>query len=106
MSNKILARVGPEAEGWRCMQGLLQAWNFNQPEALRAFKMAEEADPSAPMVYFGQAYALGPGANRHASHATCQRSFILAEPLMQSMQCMAPDERLAPKDAPGDMQTR
>ena len=51
------------------MQGLLQAWNFNQPEALRAFKMAEEADPSAPMVYFGQAYALGPGANRRASLA-------------------------------------
>ena len=42
----------------------MQAWNFNQPEALRAFKMAEEADPYAPMVYFGQAYALGPGANR------------------------------------------
>lgn len=48
------------------MQGLLQAWNFNQPEALRAFKLAEEADPSAAMVYFGQAYALGPGANRWA----------------------------------------
>ncbi len=52
------------------MQGLLQAWNFNQPEALRAFKMAEEADPGAPMVYFGQAYALGPGANRRASLAS------------------------------------
>ena len=46
------------------LQGLLQAWNFNQPEALRAFQMAEEADPFAPMVHFGQAYALGPGANR------------------------------------------
>ena len=47
-----------------CVQGLLQAWNFNQPEALRAFKMAAEADPNAAMPYFGQAYALGPGANR------------------------------------------
>ena len=46
------------------MQGLLQAWNFNQPEAMRAFQMAEEADSSAAMVHFGQAYALGPGANR------------------------------------------
>ena len=61
------AGSGPGAEGVARMQGLLQAWNFNQPEALRAFKMAEEADPGAPMVYFGQAYALGPGANRRAS---------------------------------------
>jgi hypothetical protein len=47
-------------------QGLLQAWNFNQPEALRAFKLAEKEDPSAAMVYWGQAYAQGPGANRCA----------------------------------------
>ncbi|BDA50251.1 hypothetical protein COCOBI_15-3800 [Coccomyxa sp. Obi] len=44
--------------------GLLQAWNFNQPEALRAFELAAEQDSSAAMVYWGQAYALGPGANR------------------------------------------
>ena len=59
--------MGSESDGVPSVQGLLQAWNFNQPEALRAFKLAEEADPSAPMVYFGQAYALGPGANRRAS---------------------------------------
>ena len=46
------------------LQGLLQAWNFNQPEALRAFRLASEADPTAPMPFFGMAYALGPGANR------------------------------------------
>lgn len=48
------------------LQGLLQAWNFNQPEALRAFKLAAKADPSAAMAHWGQAYALGPGANRHS----------------------------------------
>ncbi len=47
-------------------QGLLQAWNFNQPEALRAFELAAEEDSTAAMVYWGQAYALGPGANRYA----------------------------------------
>lgn len=48
------------------LQGLLQAWNFNQREALRAFRMASEADPAAVMPYWGQVYALGPGANRSA----------------------------------------
>ncbi len=45
-------------------QGMLQAWNFNQPEALRAFQLASEEDPAAAMPFWGQAYALGPGANR------------------------------------------
>ncbi|EIE23263.1 hypothetical protein COCSUDRAFT_47568 [Coccomyxa subellipsoidea C-169] len=44
--------------------GMLQAWNFNQPEALRAFQLASEEDPAAAMPFWGQAYALGPGANR------------------------------------------
>ncbi len=50
--------------GWTLAQGLLLEWNFNQAEALRAFKLASEADPSAPMPYWGITYALGPGANR------------------------------------------
>lgn len=45
-------------------QGLLLEWNFNQAEALRAFKLASEADPTAAMPYWGITYALGPGANR------------------------------------------
>lgn len=49
------------------LQGLVQAWNFNQPEALRAFQLAQREDPDAAMVYWGQAYAQGPGANRQAS---------------------------------------
>lgn len=46
------------------IQGLLLEWNFNQAEALRAFELAAEADPSASMPHWGIAYALGPGANR------------------------------------------
>jgi hypothetical protein len=53
------------------MQGLLQAWNFNMPEALRAFKLASKADPKAAMPYWGQAYALGPFINRCPPTLAC-----------------------------------
>lgn len=46
------------------MQGLVEAWNFNQIEAQRAFAAAVEADPSCSRCWWGMAYALGPGANR------------------------------------------
>ena len=49
------------------LQGLLLEWNFNQAEALHAFQLASEADPTAAMPHWGIAYALGPGANRSAS---------------------------------------
>ena len=55
------------------LQGLLLEWNFNQAEALHAFELAAEADPSAAMPHWGIAYALGPGANR----CSCPSSYIL-----------------------------
>ena len=48
-------------------QGLLLEWNFNQAEALQAFQLASQADPSAAMPHWGITYALGPGANRYMS---------------------------------------
>ncbi|KAK9867780.1 hypothetical protein WJX84_008714 [Apatococcus fuscideae] len=44
--------------------GFLEEWNYNQVEALQSFRLAAELDPSASMAPFGEAYALGPGANR------------------------------------------
>ncbi|KAK9835405.1 hypothetical protein WJX81_007635 [Elliptochloris bilobata] len=44
--------------------GMMQAWNFNQPEARAAFQQAAAADPNASMPLWGLTYALGPGANR------------------------------------------
>ncbi|KAK9824022.1 hypothetical protein WJX72_007032 [[Myrmecia] bisecta] len=44
--------------------GMLQEWNYNQEEALHAFQQAAAEDPTAAMPYWGQTYALGPGANR------------------------------------------
>lgn len=64
--------------------GLLLEWNFNQPEALRAFELAAEADPSAAMPHWGVAYALGPGANRDVTEqrqpfpSFCPEDFVAA----------------------------
>ena len=50
---------------WRaCMQGMLLASGFNQPESLAAFSLAAHEDPASGMAEWGIAYALGPGANR------------------------------------------
>lgn len=51
-------------------QGLLLAWNFNQPEAGAAFRLAAEADANASMAFWGLQYAVGPGANRWAALQT------------------------------------
>jgi hypothetical protein len=45
-------------------QGLLLAWDFNQPEAEIAFKMGLAADPNASMLHWGVQQVIGPGANR------------------------------------------
>lgn len=48
-------------------QGLALAWAFNHAAAIAAFRLAVEADPAAPMPYWGIAYALGPNINMPAS---------------------------------------
>ena len=42
----------------------MEAWNFNQIEAQRAFDAALKVDPACSRCWWGIAYALGPGANR------------------------------------------
>lgn len=44
-------------------QGLRLAYAFNHPEALRAFRYAEQLDPGCAMCAWGQAYVLGPNLN-------------------------------------------
>ena len=46
------------------LQGLLLAWDFNQPEAEAAFRLALQADANASMAQWGIQYSIGPGANR------------------------------------------
>lgn len=45
-------------------QGLLLAWDFNQPEAEIAFKLGLAADANASMLHWGIQQVIGPGANR------------------------------------------
>jgi len=47
-------------------QGMMLAFTFNQPEALRSFQAGLELDPQAPMLHWGVAYALGPYLNKVA----------------------------------------
>jgi tetratricopeptide (TPR) repeat protein len=44
-------------------QGLKLAYGFNHPEARRAFRAAQAADPGCAMCYWGEAYVLGPNIN-------------------------------------------
>lgn len=46
------------------LQGLLLAWNFDQPEAEAAFRLVAEADANSSMAHWGIQYTVGPGANR------------------------------------------
>lgn len=55
-------------------QGLLLEFAFNQFEANAAFELAARADPNASMPLWGQAYALGPGANRYVWNCSLLRA--------------------------------
>ncbi|HWA33222.1 MAG TPA: hypothetical protein VG737_03785, partial [Cyclobacteriaceae bacterium] len=52
----------PEAQKY-FDQGLKLVYGFNHVEALRSFNEAARLDPKSPMVYWGQALALGPNIN-------------------------------------------
>lgn len=44
-------------------QGYRLGWGFNHAEAARAFRAAQEADPSCTMCLWGEAWVLGPHIN-------------------------------------------
>ena len=54
----------PEAQRW-FTQGVLQAYAFNETEAVRMFKAALAQDPSCAMCAWGVAWQLGPNINDH-----------------------------------------
>ncbi|KAF5833019.1 hypothetical protein DUNSADRAFT_10765 [Dunaliella salina] len=54
--------------------GMMLAYGFNQPEALRSFHQAME-DPTAPAPYWGKAYALGPFLNKIAGPAEGSKAY-------------------------------
>eukprot|EP00879_Flechtneria_rotunda_P002107 GHRR01002288.1.p1 GENE.GHRR01002288.1~~GHRR01002288.1.p1 ORF type:complete len:734 (+),score=249.35 GHRR01002288.1:60-2261(+) len=61
-------------------QGLLLAYNFNHPEALKAFQLGLKYDPNAPMLHWGMAYSLSPYANVVWGPAPADQSYPVVLP--------------------------
>ena len=57
-----ITSANAEAQDW-FDQGLAHTWNFNHGQAIKAFKKAQEADPTCAMCYWGEAFAHGPNIN-------------------------------------------
>ena len=54
--------ASPEAQRY-FDQGLRLAYGFNHAEARRAFRKAQQIDPTCAMCYWGEALVLGPNIN-------------------------------------------
>ena len=61
-SNVAITTPSAEARAW-FNAGLLQAWAFNAPEAIRMFKAALAQDPRCAMCAWGVAWQMGPNIN-------------------------------------------
>ncbi|MFE1598596.1 tetratricopeptide repeat protein [Methylobacterium sp. ID0610] len=71
-------------------QGYRFAWAFNHAEAARAFRAAQDLDPSCAMCFWGEAWVLGPHIN-----------FPLeADANARALAALAAAERLAPSAPP------
>lgn len=56
-------------------QGLLLAYGFNHPEAVRSFKEAARIDPECAMAYWGIAFALGSNINAPMTEQATQEAW-------------------------------
>ena len=56
-------------------QGLRWSYAFNHPEAIRAFRKAQEIDPECAMCYWGEAFALGPNINAPMDPSAVEPAF-------------------------------
>ena len=72
-SERIRSRARGRLQGHVSLQGLVQAWNFNQHEAHAVFSLAAAEDPACSRCWWGVAYALGPGANRCVKDVAVRR---------------------------------
>lgn len=73
--------VSPAAEEARAYfdQGYRLAWGFNHAEAARAFRAAQELDPTCAMCLWGEAWVLGPHINYPMSPDANARALFLLE---------------------------
>jgi tetratricopeptide (TPR) repeat protein len=75
------AAVGPSAQEARPYfdQGYRLGWGFNHAEAARAFRAAQELDPSCAMCLWGEAWVLGPHINYPMEPAANARALAVLE---------------------------
>jgi len=76
-----------DARAWFA-QGVRLVWAFDEAEAIRAFQMAQRADPDCALCFFGEAWARGPTINLQprtgeliAARAAARRAAALADGL-------------------------
>lgn len=60
-------------------QGYRMAWAFNHAEAVRAFRAAQDLDPSCALCFWGEAWALGPHINFPATPDADARARVALE---------------------------
>ncbi len=71
-------------------QGIRLTFSFNHAEAARAFRAAQDADPSCAMCYWGEALVLGPNINAP----------MFPEAVAPAVAAAAEASRLAPRTRP------
>jgi hypothetical protein len=81
--NQPVSTASPEAQRL-FNRGVLQAYAFNEREAVRTFKASLAADPSCAMCAWGVAWALGPNINAtdRGDQTDMRRYAALARPHM------------------------
>lgn len=86
-------------------QGVGMLWGFNHAEAVRAFRAAQEIDPTCAMCFWGEAYALGPNLNDGMREAAVERAWYaasLARVLATTEKERALADAMAARYAPGE----
>lgn len=75
------AEAGPSAQEARAYfdQGYRLGWGFNHAEAARAFRAAQDLDPTCPMCLWGEAWVLGPHINYPMQADANARALIALE---------------------------
>jgi tetratricopeptide (TPR) repeat protein len=83
----------PQARAWFA-QGVRLIWAFDEVEAVRAFRMAQQKDPACALCHWGEAWARSPTINlrpRTEELAAARSAALRAEALGQNL---SPRDRL------------
>lgn len=74
-------------------QGLRLYYAFNHAEAIRAFRMAQDLDPSCAMCWWGEALAWGPNINLPMDVPSAQAAYTASSEAIARKSSASPKER-------------